>query len=198
MKIAGKPMIHLGAALALSLTLLAQQSTHPRQTYVYKKVGDCEIRADVYRLQQDGVRPAILYIHGGALIFGHRGGVRHAELTRYLQAGFVVVSIDYRLAPETELAGIVQDVEDAYRWVRREGPALFKIDPDRVAVCHRPLSRRLPDADGGVSFSTSSESIGLVLWLRRHCWRLVQPARSILFARTCREPRQRSGSCGEA
>jgi len=101
---------------------------------VYKKVQDCEIRADVYLPQQDGVRPAILYIHGGALIFGHRRGIRHAELSRYLHAGFVVISIDYRLAPETKLAGIVEDVEDAYRWVRQEGRGLFKLDPDRVAV----------------------------------------------------------------
>ena len=127
-------MIHLGLALALCSTVLGQQPTAPRQTYVYKKVGDCEIRADVYRPQQDGVRPAILYIHGGALILGHRGGIRQAALSRYLDAGFVVVSIDYRLAPETKLPGILDDVEDAYRWLRHEGPALFRIDPDRVAV----------------------------------------------------------------
>jgi len=135
MRIAGKKILQSGAAaLALSFTLLGQQSPLPKQTYVYKRVNDCEIKADVYRPQQDGVRAAILYIHGGALILGHRGGIRHASLSRYLQAGFVVVSIDYRLAPETKLAGIVEDVEGAYRWVRREGPSLFKIDPDRVAV----------------------------------------------------------------
>lgn len=127
-------IIPLGLVLVSGVTLLGQQSAPPRQTHVYKKVRDCEIRADVYRPQQDGMRPAILYIHGGALILGHRGGIRHAELSRYLQAGFVVVSIDYRLAPETKLAGIVEDVEDAYRWVRHDGPSLFTADPNRVAV----------------------------------------------------------------
>ena len=134
MKKSGQPMLHLGTALVLSLTVLGQQSTPPRQTYVYKRASDCEIRADVFRPQQDGVRPGILYLHGGALISGHRGGIRNAELSRYLEAGFVVVSIDYRLAPETKLAGILEDVEDAYRWVRQEGPSLFKIDPNRIAV----------------------------------------------------------------
>ena len=129
-----KLVVHLGPVLAISSILFGQHSMSRPQTYVYKKVGDCEIKADVYLPQQDGVRSAILHIHGGALIFGHRGGIRHAELTRYLQAGFVVVSIDYRLAPETKLAATVEDVEDAYRWVRQNGPALFKIDPNRVAV----------------------------------------------------------------
>ena len=55
----------------------------------------------------------------------------HAEL---LQRGFVVVSIDYRLAPETKLPGIIEDVQDAWRWLRQEGPKKFGIDPDRIAT----------------------------------------------------------------
>ena len=51
-----------------------------------------------------------------------------------MKAGYTVVSIDYRLAPETKLAAIIEDLEDAYAWVRAEGPDLFKIDPNRIAV----------------------------------------------------------------
>ncbi len=65
---------------------------------------------------------------------GHRGGIRAEQLDRYLDAGFAVVSIDYRLAPETKLPAILDDVSDAYRWVRAEGPKLFRIDPNRIAV----------------------------------------------------------------
>ena len=39
----------------------------------------------------------------------------------------MVVSIDYRLAPETKLPAIVEDVRDACRWVRERGPKLFRI-----------------------------------------------------------------------
>jgi acetyl esterase/lipase len=85
-------------------------------------------------MSHEQVRPALLWIHGGALIGGHRGNIRGEQLERYLDAGFTVVSIDYRLAPETKLPAIIEDLRDAYGWLRSEGPRLFKIDPDRVAV----------------------------------------------------------------
>jgi acetyl esterase/lipase len=93
-----------------------------------------DIEADVYRAPGDDVRPAVLWIHGGALIFGSRTNAFDWQLREYLDAGYVLVSIDYRLAPETKIPAIVQDVEDAYSWMRDEGPGLFRIDPDRMAV----------------------------------------------------------------
>jgi acetyl esterase/lipase len=105
-----------------------------KKTYTYKTVKDCAIQADVYRLPGDEVRPIILWIHGGALIFSDRGSVKQHQLQRYLQAGYVVVSIDYRLAPETKLPEIIEDLQHAHRWLREKGPVLFRIDPDRVAL----------------------------------------------------------------
>ncbi|HET6572504.1 MAG TPA: alpha/beta fold hydrolase [Fimbriiglobus sp.] len=104
------------------------------KTYTYKTVGDLPIKADVYRLPGDDVRPVIVWIHGGGLITGGRGGPALAQRKRYLDAGNVIVSIDYRLAPETKLPAIIEDVRDAFKWVRSEGPKLFNIDPKRVAV----------------------------------------------------------------
>ncbi len=108
--------------------------TLSRQTYTYKTVGDCEIKADVYPLPGNEDRPAILWIHGGALMFGDRGTLPADQAERYLRAGYVIVSIDYRLAPETKLPAILEDVDDAYRWVREKGPQLFHVSPDRIAV----------------------------------------------------------------
>ena len=104
------------------------------QAHVYKAVGELPIRADVYRLPGNDVRPALVWIHGGALITGHRGALRAEQRQRYLDAGFVVIAIDYRLAPETKLKGIIDDLEDAFRWLRDEGPKVCKIDPERIAV----------------------------------------------------------------
>jgi acetyl esterase/lipase len=104
------------------------------KTYTYKTVGDLPIQADVYRLPGDDVRPVIVWIHGGGLITGGRGGPSLEQRKRYLDAGYVIVSIDYRLAPETKLPGILDDLRDAIQWVRAEGPKLYKIDPKRLAV----------------------------------------------------------------
>ena len=86
------------------------------QTFTYKTAG-CEIRADVYGVSEGAAKPALLWIHGGALILGNRkGSVRpfHAGL---LDQGYVIVSIDYRLAPETKLPAIIEDVQDAWKWM---------------------------------------------------------------------------------
>lgn len=108
--------------------------TYSKQTYVYKIVQDCQIQADVYRLPGEEPRPAILWLHGGGLIFGDRNMLPLEQVEQYLTAGYTVVAIDYRLAPEAKLYAILEDMQDAYAWMRGQGPELFHIDPDRVAV----------------------------------------------------------------
>lgn len=101
------------------------------RTVVYKSVPGCEIKADVYRRGD----PVAVWIHGGALIMGSRRLPESSRMLRHLlEAGFTVVSIDYRLAPETKLPGIIEDLEDAFRWLRRDAASLG-IDGGRVAVC---------------------------------------------------------------
>ncbi len=103
-------------------------------TYTYKRVGDLEIKLDVHRADDDKVRPVVVWIHGGALINGHRAGISGRVKKMMLEAGYALVSIDYRLAPETKLPGIIEDVEDAFRWIRSEGPKKFNVDASKIAV----------------------------------------------------------------
>lgn len=123
-----------GSALGVALPRITCGQSPGSTTYVYKTVGSCQIKADVHQAAPGARKSAVMWIHGGALIMGSRKGLDgrvHAELVR---RGFVVVSIDYRLAPETKLPGIIEDVRDAWRWVRQEGPKRFGIDPDRIAT----------------------------------------------------------------
>jgi acetyl esterase/lipase len=108
--------------------------SYTKDVYTYKVVDGHEIQADVYRIPGDEIQPAIIWIHPGALIVGSREWLPSDQVEIYLAAGYTVVSIDYRLAPETKLAEIVADVEDAYAWVRAQGPKLFQIDPDRIGL----------------------------------------------------------------
>ncbi len=105
-----------------------------RTTYVFKTAEQCAIHADVYAPPGSDNRPVIVWIHGGALMLGNRHDIHPGQLERYLDAGFVLVAIDYRLAPETKLPQILPDVLDAITWVRSEGPRSFGIDPNRLAV----------------------------------------------------------------
>ncbi|HIK95710.1 MAG TPA: alpha/beta hydrolase, partial [Planctomycetes bacterium] len=121
-------------ALALSPNLPAFEVKTKVTTYTYKRVGDLEIKADVHRADDNLARPVVVWIHGGALINGNRAGVSGRVKKRMLEAGYVIVSIDYRLAPETKLPGIIEDVEDAFKWIRKDGAALFHADTGRIAV----------------------------------------------------------------
>jgi acetyl esterase/lipase len=102
-------------------------------TFTYKTAGHCQIQADVFGASIVTSRPALLWIHGGALIFGNRKGLVRPFHARLQQMGFVVVSIDYRLAPETKLPSIIEDIQEAYRWMREQA-GQFGLDRDRIAV----------------------------------------------------------------
>jgi len=106
--------------------------TETRSTHVYREIDGHPVPADVYRAEGDGRHPAVLFIHGGGLIMGHRMMLpMHLETLR--RRGYSIVSIDYRLAPETKLADIVGDVAAAWNWLRAAATSLG-IDRDRVAV----------------------------------------------------------------
>lgn len=125
--------LKIAAGAAVSLAARAQPPAAPA-TYTYKTAAGCDIQADVYGADTAVRKPVVIFIHGGALIMGSRKGVTRPFHAGLLNAGYVVVSIDYRLAPETKLPAIIEDVRDAHRWVRKSGPKLFHIDPDRLAV----------------------------------------------------------------
>jgi acetyl esterase/lipase len=110
------------------------QGPAEKKTYTYKTVDRLEIQADVYSSKADRLRPTLIWIHGGALIMGDRRGIDETFRDELAAAGFAVVSIDYRLAPETKLPAIVEDVQDACKWARDKGPELFQADPRRIAV----------------------------------------------------------------
>ena len=103
-------------------------------THIYKRTGMLAIRADSYRFVDRPKQPVVVWIHGGALINGHRESVPQWLMDVCRQSGYVLVSLDYRLAPETQLPDIISDIEDAFRWIHEQGPQLFQADADRVAV----------------------------------------------------------------
>src|SRR5215471_8385010 len=105
----------LGLLLLLSFAFIdrfAAEISFIKTTVAYREIDGHKILADVYRPQDAKIRPVIVWIHGGALIMGNRhleerGDVTRFPLTFAKAEGYAVVSIDYRLAPETKLPDII-------------------------------------------------------------------------------------------
>jgi acetyl esterase/lipase len=104
------------------------------QTFTYKTVGNCQIKADVFGASPLQSRPVAVWIHGGALIMGDRRGIDRTLLAELIKAGYLVISIDYRLAPEAKLPAILDDVRDAFAWIGAKGPKSFGARTDRLFV----------------------------------------------------------------
>jgi acetyl esterase/lipase len=100
---------------------------------MYKEEVNFSIKADFYGTNQENA-PVIIYIHGGGLIWGTREEISEDIIKHYINNGFSLFSIDYRLAPATKLPEILKDIEDAILWIQSEGPKQFSIDPKKIAV----------------------------------------------------------------
>lgn len=103
------------------------------ETFTYKKASKLEIKLDLHRMAGKEVLPLAVWIHGGALINGHRADISDRVANNLLNTGFALASIDYRLAPETFLPAIIEDLEDAFTWLQNHAKDL-RIQPGKVAV----------------------------------------------------------------
>lgn len=112
------------------------ETGHVKATVAYREVDGHEILADVYRPAGNSIRPMIVYIHGGALIMGNREMVKYYKVVLSFaeENDCAVVSLDYRLAPETKLPAIISDIEAAFTWLANDGARRFHIDPERMVV----------------------------------------------------------------
>jgi acetyl esterase len=93
--------------------------------------GDLKLR--IYRPDRAGPLPVLAYYHGGGWVRGSLD--THEPLCRALtnQVGCLVVSVDYRLAPEAKYPAAVDDCYAATCWVAEHARELG-VDASRLAV----------------------------------------------------------------
>lgn len=92
-----------------------------------------DVRIYVINANPGPARPGILHTHGGGYIGGSAGGDVAAlqEMAKSLDA--VIVSVDYRLAPETTYVGSVEDNYAGLKWMY-DHAAEIGVDRERIAV----------------------------------------------------------------
>ncbi len=95
--------------------------------------GDIRARLFAPRARGGDALPVLLYIHGGGFVI--MSPETHAKFTKQLAIGSdaIVVSIDYRLSPESPYPGPLDDCVAAFRWLRQNAGEVGG-DPARIAV----------------------------------------------------------------
>ena len=86
----------------------------------------------IYR-PKDALRAALVYFHGGGWVVGSLESADASCRALANRSRCVVISIDYRLAPETKFPGAVDDAYAATCWVA-DNAAELRIDPSKIAV----------------------------------------------------------------
>ena len=92
-----------------------------------------EIGLRIYRPEGEGLLPAVFYFHGGGFSSGSLDLVDPICRVLANRSGCMVISIDYRLAPEHPYPAAVTDAYIAISWVGAYGEG-FGVDTSRLAV----------------------------------------------------------------
>jgi acetyl esterase len=94
---------------------------------------ESELMARVYSPPGEGPFPLLVNFHGGGWVLGALDDFESANHILSTGASRVLLSVDYRMAPEACFPAAVEDCYAAYHWAR-ENAALLNIDPDRTAI----------------------------------------------------------------
>ncbi|MEP9380504.1 alpha/beta fold hydrolase [Aquabacter sp. CN5-332] len=107
----------------VSITRDVVYGSHPRQSFdVFQPAGAA------------GKRPALIFVHGGAFVEGHRNrtlAIYSNVLMYFARHGIVGVNVGYRLADDTPYPGATQDIAAVVAWVKAHATDLG-IDEDRI------------------------------------------------------------------
>jgi acetyl esterase len=126
--------------MALSLfSFNADAQVAPAKSYefgvrdiAYQRNGDKVRLARLYQPAGSGPFPAIVQIHGGAWNTKDRTDGQHVAL-ELAGSGIVVVSLDFRNAPEASYPASLQDINYGVRWLKAHARE-FGSSPERVGL----------------------------------------------------------------
>ena len=107
---------------------------------IYRKIGNINLPSDIFLPRNRNPlhpHPVMVYIHGGGFIGGDCTDYSRPLFQRFLSAGFIVISMGYRLLPETSLDGLLEDVRYMESWLRNCLPSVITsltVDRENIIV----------------------------------------------------------------
>ena len=98
----------------------------------YRIVGSEKLKADVVRPDDDKAYPLVMMVHGGGWTSGDKWELLN-HVREVAKAGFVAVSINYRLAPKHQMAAQIDDCRFALSWAINNSKK-WRANSDRVGL----------------------------------------------------------------
>jgi acetyl esterase/lipase len=129
MVLAGAPA---GAQTSSAWTAGIANDTRVVNNVTYLTASNWEAKLDVYTPRAAGPHPTLLHIHGGGWV----GGSRESVILRampFLEMGFAVVNVSYRLGQVAQAPAAVEDCLCALRWIVRNAKE-YSFDVSRIVV----------------------------------------------------------------
>ncbi|MCA9181337.1 MAG: alpha/beta fold hydrolase, partial [Planctomycetales bacterium] len=96
----------------------------------YATVGDQSLKLDLHLPEKSTGSSLIVWVHGGAW---RKGSKQDMPLSRLVEAGYTVASVDYRLSPVAPFPAQVHDIKAAIRYLRYFAPN-YGVKTDRIAI----------------------------------------------------------------
>lgn len=100
---------------------------------VYGSANNTPLKLDIwYPRDNPNPTPTLVYIHGGGWIFGSKEGSVY-QLLPYLERGWRVVNVEYRMAGNSLAPGSVEDTRCALKWVFRNAKQ-WNFDTSKIVL----------------------------------------------------------------
>ena len=96
----------------------------------YASIGDRSLGLDLYVPKSDSVDGIIVWIHGGAWRSGSKDKV---PVLGFVEKGWVIASVDYRLSGEARFPAQIHDIKAAIRFLRAKSDA-YGLRTDNVII----------------------------------------------------------------
>ena len=126
------------------------------------QAGEFPVR--IYWPRGEGVKPCIIYYHGGGWMYGSPEQSDGTSVRLCQNTGAVIVSPEYRLTPERRFPDAFDDCYDTLLWTA-ENAARLGIDPGRVAVTGESCGGNLSAACSLQARDANGPSISLQVLL---------------------------------